>query len=277
MKFLMMVLLSFNILIANNFQDSDFIELKGIDIRDYYISEYIDGMSAIWTGKELYNNHKIKYDIDEKFFKNFPPFEIRGLLYCGTDYYDTFNDVMLKKFKCTKLYVYDVPSEGGDLKERLQILRNYLNKHPTPNITFVEQHEFENEKDFIDFFNTTTINGSEGVYMHKKNTAYSVSKQEKIIKLRKFYKDNCIITKVNIENNKLVNYQCSWKKDNAKRVNESDNEQVENNETIEINIGQGFTIEHMQNPLKVGDKIAFKYYKLNKQNIPIHCVFLRKF
>ncbi|WP_267523445.1 hypothetical protein [Campylobacter sp. MG1] len=277
MKFFISLIVFITNIFANNFQDSDFIELKNINIKDYYVSEYIDGMSAIWNGKELYNNHKIKYDIDKKYLKNFPPFEIRGLLFCGTDYYDTYNDIILDKFKCTKFYTYDVPNKTGELKERLQILRDYLKKHPTENITFVEQHEFDNEKDFIDFFNTTTINGSEGVYLHKKGTTYDIPKEEKIIKIRKFYKDNCVISKVNIQNNKLSNYQCKWKKANAARAIDGDEERPENNEVIDISIGAGFTIEHMQNPLKIGDKIAFKYYKLNKNNIPVHCVFLRKF
>lgn len=278
MKRLVLLLFAFAFLSANEFVGTDFEVLKNADIKDYYVSEYIDGMSAYWDGKNLFNNRLQKYEIDPNFTKNFPPFELKGLLFCGTDYYDTVNDVMLDKLRCTKFYVADVPHEKDDLMDRLQYLKDYLDKHPNDKIVFVKQHNFNTPNEFIDFFNTVTLTDSEGVYLHKKHTDYDVAKSDKILRIRKFYKDNCIISKVNKdENNKLINYECKWKKTNALRVSKDKLNYIDNDEYSKIIIGSGFNMNDIENPLEVGTKIAFKYYKLSKDNKPMHCVFIRAF
>ncbi|MBZ7975766.1 hypothetical protein AVBRAN9334_02930 [Campylobacter sp. RM9334] len=279
MKFFLIFCMFFSTLLGNSFKGSDFDELKSIDVRDYYVSEYLDGMGANWDGKKLYNNHNQTYEISKEFTKDFPPFEIKGLLFCGTDYYDTFNDVMLNKLKCAKFYVVDVPNQKGDLKDRLNYLRDYLKEHPNKNITFVVQNEFNSEDEFIDFFNEVILKESEGVYLHKKNTDYDVPRQDKIVQIRKFYKDNCVISKTNLNNEgKLINYECQWKKINALRaLTKFTDEKLNNNELTTITIGSGFNINEINKPLNIGTKIAFKYYKLDKDGKPMHSVFIRSF
>lgn len=278
MKKFILIIFSFAYICANSFEGTDFEELKNTDIKDYYVSEYVDGMSAYWDGKKLYNSHSQKYEINPNFTKNFPPFELKGLLFCGTDYYDTFNDVMLDKLRCTKFYVADVPHQKGDLMQRLGVLKDFLDKNPNDKIIFIKQHIFETPEDFIDFFNKVTLTGSEGVYLHKKNTDYDVAKSDKILRIRKFYKDNCIISKVNKdENNKLVNYECKWKKSNALRALKEELNYTDNNEYTNIIVGSGFNINDIENPLEIGTKIAFKYYKISKDGKPMHCVFIRAF
>lgn len=278
MKFFLSICLICGISIANSYDYDDFEELNHINIQDYYVSEYIDGMSANWDGANLTNNANQKYEISKNFTKDFPPFDLKGLLFCGTDYYDTFNDVALNKLQCTKFYVYDVPFQEGDLKDRLRFLNNYLKTHPNNNITFVIQNEFLDNEEFIDFFNQVTLKGSEGVFLHKKRTEYSIPYKDKTIRIRKFYKDNCVISKINLnEDGKFINYECKWKKINALRVLQKSSEYINPDEETTITIGSGFNIQEINTPYKIGTKIAFKYYKLDNENKPMHGVFIRSF
>lgn len=278
MKFFLVFCSFCSVLISHTFNYNDFDELKDINVQDYYVSEYIDGMGARWDGERLFNNDNQTYEINKDYTKDFPPFDIKGALFCGTDYYDTFNDVALNKLKCTKFYVADVPYQKGDLMDRLKVLKEWLQKHPNNNITFIKQHEFSDNDEFIDYFNYVVLKGSEGVYMHKKNTAYDVPSKEKIIRVKRFYKDNCVISKINLDSdNKLINYECKWKKANALRALEDDNLSIDNKELTTITIGSGFTIDEINHPFEVGTKIGFKYYKLDKENKPMHSVFIRRF
>lgn len=278
MKFFLVFCSFFSALIAHAFTFNDFEELNNINVQDYYVSEYIDGMSANWDGEKIYNNDNQTYEISKSFMKDFPPFDIKGVLFCGTDYYDTLNDVVLNKLKCTKFYVADVPYQKGDLMDRLNVLKEWLKEHPNNNITFIRQYEFNDNDEFIDYFNQVVLGGSEGVYMHKKHTNYEVPIKDKVIKVKKFYKDNCIITKANLDlENKLINYECKWKKINALRALEDDNVNIDNKEFTTITIGSGFNIDEINHPFEVGTKIGFKYYKLDKENKPMHSVFIRRF
>lgn len=225
------------------------------DIKDYYVSEKLDGLRGYWDGKNLYSKNKNLYTPPKDFIKDFPPFVIDGELYCGKEFEKTLSDVKSSKFNCAKLYVFEVPFQKGDLKERLKVLKDYLKTHPNDNIKIIEQLEFNDEKSFQEYFDELKKQGAEGVVLHKKYEDYHTKKGKSLIKIKHYQTSQCEIIKLNYTRNLLKNYECKW------------------NDKI-IKIGSGFSNDHRKNPLNVGKTISFKYYRLSKNKIPIHTVFI---
>lgn len=255
-------------------------DINKVNISEYLISEKLDGLRAFWDGKNLISKNNFHYNPPKSFIKDFPPFKIDGELYCGMEFEKTASDVRSGAFKCAKLYVFEVPEQKGNLEERLKVLKEYLKTHPNDNIKIIPQLHFKDKKDFLRYFDELSKNGAEGVVLHRKDTKYSTKKGLNIIKYKKYYKSTCKITKLNKSDNLLKNYECEWDLRNAKEMiftkeQKALYKKLKNNKTI-VKIGSGFSNSHRQNPLKIGDIIEFKFYKLSKNLKPIHSVFLNK-
>lgn len=255
------------------------LNIDNINISDYLVSEKLDGVRGFWDGKNLYSKNENLYYPPNDFIKNFPPFEIDGELYCDADFEDIISDIKNSKFKCVKLYVFEVPNQKGNLEQRLQVLRNYLKNNPNDNIRIIPQLNFKNKDEFLKYFDEITKNGAEGVVLHKKYTEFSTKKGDNVIKFKKYFDDECIITKVNYVNDLLKNYECKWNIKNAQKALKTKKQKelfsLKKDEKYIIKIGSGFNKEHRENPLKIGTKITIKYYKLSKNLKPVHAVFIR--
>lgn len=255
------------------------LNIDNINISDYLVSEKLDGVRGFWDGKRLYSKNENLYYPPDDFVKNFPPFAIDGELYCDAEFEDIISDVKKSKFQCVKLYVFEVPNQKGNLEQRLQVLKDYLKIYPNDNIKIIPQLNFKNKDEFFKYFDDITKNGAEGVVLHKKDTDFDTKKGDNIIKFKKYFDDECVITKINYTKNLLKNYECKWDIKNAQKALKTKKQKElfnsKKNEQYIIKIGSGFNKDHRENPLSIGTKITIKYYKISKNLKPIHAVFIR--
>ncbi|PAF51793.1 hypothetical protein BKH43_00730 [Helicobacter sp. 13S00401-1] len=264
MRFLILCLLCFSALFG-----LDLLVLKPYkkeyisDIKEYLVSEKLDGVRAFYDGKSLLSKNGHNFNFDKDFLKDFPPFSLDGELYSSKD---SFEDIvsMVKTAKPNanlKYYVFDVPSAKGSLQERLQVIKDYLKARPyVHNIVVIKQIRLISFKDLDSRLKDIINKGGEGLVIRKDKAPYTTFRNNDNLKLKPFLDAECILTgyTLGIESFK-----------DGKGAMEC------RSEHLSFKIGSGFSKVLRKNPPSIGSLITYKYYSLSKNKIPKHAVFLR--
>lgn len=232
------------------------------NIKNWYMSEKLDGVRAYWNGKELLTKNGNRIYTPKNFTKNFPNFELDGELWTKREDFENIQNIVLdknpsKNWNEIKYYIFEVPNQKGNFIQRLKIIKNWLKKHPNKNIQIIEQVKCRDEKTLNIFLNQIIKLKGEGVIIKNPSLNYFSNRSDNILKIKTFYDDEGEVIEINYKNSKFKSLKLKLKNG------------------VEFNLGNGFSKEQRLNHPKIGDIVTFKYYDLTKKGKPKFASFLR--
>ncbi|ALV65374.1 DNA ligase [Campylobacter fetus] len=241
-------------------------EYNDENLSGWLVSEKYDGVRAIWDGKNLKSRNAKIINAPKWWLKDFPSFAIDGELWSGRGEFEFISSVVNsfddKGWKNIKFMVFDVPNAKGNLRERLEVLREFLKENPNKFIRVIEQIKINSNQDAFAFLDEIISGGGEGVVVRNENAPYKNGRSGEILKLKKFKDSECRVVKLQSGKGKfeglLGSLIC-----------------VDIFSNIELKIGSGFSDEQRADPPKVGTIITYKYQNLTKYAKPRFPVFLR--
>lgn len=269
-------IISFFIFFSCLFADSSGIMLlktynKNYDISGWVYSEKLDGIRAIWDKKQLLSKNNLPILAPESWLKDFPDFRIDGELYTKRNDFENISSIVnsfdknATKWEEIKLYVFDVPDQKGNLFERLNVLQNWIEKHPKVNIKIIEQKSID--RDIYEILDDYVKSGAEGIVLRDPKAKYIPKRSDKILKLQPNFDSECRVVALTYnEKNEPKSIKCKWF----------------GSDDIGVVIDDGVVFKlsligkHKQNPPKVGDIVKFSYKKLSKNYVPMFANIVRK-
>ena len=262
MKYLLLFLLNIS-LFGIEIQKANIYDKKIHDIKNWYMSEKLDGIRAYWTGKELISKNGNKINAPIWFIKDFPPFELDGELWTKRDDFENIQNIVLDtkpsiKWQEITYNIFEVPNTNGDFDKRLEKIKFWLEKNPNKYINIIPQQLCKNESDLDNYLKNLLEKKAEGIILKNPKLEYFVGRSNDILKVKKFYDDEGLVIG--------INYSKDGKFKSLK---------LQLNNGIIFNLGGGFSNIEKKNPPKIGDIITFKYYDLTKNNKPKFASFLR--
>lgn len=238
-------------------------DLDSIDVKEYFVSEKLDGVRGYWDGKNLLSKTGKNLNPPQWFIKNFPPFAIDGELFTNRGEFEKIVSIIKSKQKQwqeLKFFVFEVPNQKGDLLQRLEVIQKFLEKNPNAPIAIIPQHQFDNAQMLKDFLDEIQKANGEGIILRKKHTPYQTGRNASALKYKFFFDAEC----------QIIDYQ-KGKGKYANLVGAI----ICKDEKHTFKIGSGFDDNFRKNPPKIGTFITYKYYKTTKNHLPKHPVFLR--
>ncbi len=262
MKLLILFLLNIS-LFALDLQKANIYDKKIHDIKNWYMSEKLDGIRAYWTGKELLSKNGNKINAPIWFIKDFPPFELDGELWTKRDDFENIQNIVLDtkpsiKWEEITYNIFEVPNTNGDFDKRLEKIKLWLQKNPNKYINIIPQQLCKNESDLDNYLKNLLEKKAEGIILKNPKLEYFIGRSDDILKVKKFYDDEGLVIGINYTKN-----------------NEFKSLKLQLNNGIVFNLGGGFSNIEKKNPPKIGDIVTFKYYDLTKNNKPKFASFLR--
>lgn len=262
MKLLLFFLLNIT-LFALDLQKANIYDKKVHDIKNWYMSEKLDGIRAYWTGKELLSKNGNKINAPIWFIKDFPAFELDGELWTKENDFENVQNIVLDTNPSTKWQeltynIFEVPNTSGDFDKRLEKIKLWLEKNPNRYIKIIPQKICKDESDLNNFLKNILEKKGEGVILKNPKLEYFAGRSNDILKVKKFYDDEGLVIGINYTKN-----------------NEFKSLKLQLNNGIVFNLGGGFSNIEKKNPPKIGDVVTFKYYDLTKNNKPKFASFLR--
>ncbi|ADG92601.1 DNA ligase (ATP) [Arcobacter nitrofigilis DSM 7299] len=235
---------------------------KNQDIKNWLMSEKLDGIRAYWDGKFLYTKNGNKIFVPSSFTHNFPPFELDGELWSKRDDFENIQSIVLDKTPSSKwseitYNIFEAPNAKGNFYNRLEKVKNWFDKNPNVKVHIIKQIKCRNKKELDAFLEKIVLLKGEGVIIKNPNLEYINKRSANSLKVKKFYDEEGIVQKINYNNKKMKSLT------------------IKLNNGIIFNLGNGFSDKERLNPPKVGEQITFKYYDLTKNGKPKFASFLR--
>lgn len=232
------------------------------EIKNWYMSEKLDGIRAYWNGKELLSKNGNKIYAPKWFTKDFPTFNLDGELWTKRADFENIQNIVLDK-KPSKDWsqitynVFEVPEEKGFFLQRLKKIKQWNKKNKNKYIKIIPQIKCINKKQMNNYLDKLINQKAEGLIVKNPNLEYFKGRSSHILKVKKFKDAEALVIGINYKKNKFKSLVLKLPND------------------VVFNLGNGFTKLEKMDPPKIGQTITFKYYGLTKYLKPKFASFLR--
>ena len=233
-------------------------------IKNWVMSEKLDGIRAYWNTKELLTRKGNKIYAPKWFIKSLPNFELDGELWTKRDDFENIQSIVMdknpsKKWKEITYNIFEVPKQKGDFLSRLGLAQKYIKKENLQHIKVIKQIKIKNKAHLEEFMNEIINKKGEGVIVKNPDLEYFQGRSSNILKVKKFSDMEGEVIGINISQNTGVLKSLKVKLENG----------------IIFNLGTGFTKKQREDSFTVGTIVSFKYYGFTKNGKPKFASFLR--
>jgi len=263
-KLLYVSILWFSLLHAQN---PNLLLLKSynsdINVTNWLMSEKLDGIRGYWTGRELISRSGKAFAVPDWFVQDFPPFEIDGELWTNRGDFEHISSVVNShdgNWSAITYNIFEVPHQKGGLLERLNVLKQWLVKHPNKLIRIIPQKVCRGSAHLKKVLAEVEKKGAEGLVVRDPKTLYVGKRSSSSLKVKSFQDDECVVKGYTQGHGKFEGLVgailCEWKDRTLK-------------------IGSGLSLEERRDPPVLDSTITFKYNGFTKYGNPRFPVFLR--
>ncbi len=258
----------FSLLTAQNLSaQSPLLVKKYTDqqIDGWLMSEKLDGIRALWNGKELTTRNGHKIAAPQWFLEGFPPFALDGELWSKRGEFEKIQSIVMRKkphngWKKLTYNIFDVPEQEGGLKERLNILENWIKSNNAPYLRIIYQFRCAGEEHLHQFQYKIESLGGEGVIVRHPTAPYIHGRTDLALKVKSFEDAECKVTAHTPGKGRFKNMLGSL--------------DCRLTDGTTIKLGNGFTLFQRMNPPKIGSIITFKHQGWTAKGFPRFPVFL---
>ncbi|ENM5734236.1 DNA ligase [Vibrio mimicus] len=245
---------------ANDYQ-------HGINIYDYWKSEKLDGIRAIWTGKQLVTRNGNPISAPEWFTKPLPPYPLEGELWAGRGNFSLVQQTVLDSqptesaWRQISFMLFDMPDAAGDYSKRYYNIV-YLVGHLTQkHIKYVEHTPIQSEQELLSYLDNISGRSGEGVMLRKINARYQAGRSNDLLKLKKHQDAEATV----------IGYRLG----SGKYKGKMGSILVRTSDGVEFYIGSGFSDAERADPPEIGSLITYRYNGLTTDGKPRFARFVR--
>jgi DNA ligase-1 len=237
-----------------------------IVVKDYWISEKLDGIRARWNGSELITRNANIIYAPPWFVKNFPKHTLDGELWLARNKFEKTASIVLRKtpnqdWQNIKFMLFDLPEHKGTFGQRLAELHVLIDAVDTPYLQVIPQFKLTSQSQLMLKLAELVAQDAEGLMLHHQDAYYQDGRSPSLLKLKKHQDAEAKVIAHLPGKGKYQNMLGSLR--------------VELDNGIQFKIGSGFSDKQRQEPPAIDTIITFKYFGLTARGIPRFASFLR--
>ena len=238
-----------------------------IDVRDYWVSEKLDGVRAYWDGRRLLSRRGNVFQAPAWFTEGFPPHPLDGELWLRRGAFEATLSAVRKQrpvaaeWRQLSYQVFELPDAAGDFSQRLARLERIVAAVNSPYLKLIPQQRFENQAALQRKLDEVVAGGGEGLMLHRADSLYETGRGNALLKLKTYQDAEAVVIA------HLPGKGRNLGRLGALLVKMPDGKQ--------FRIGSGFSDQERENPPPVGALVTYKYYGLSRRGIPRFASFLR--
>jgi len=237
------------------------------DLKDFWVSEKLDGIRGHWTGKILLTKNGHKINAPKDFTEHWPTTPLDGELWLGRNNFNRISSLVRRNHPIknswldVRFMIFDLPRHKGDFTSRIKSMKALVDSSLAGNLFMIEQTKGTTHKALQRQLDDIVAEGAEGLMLHHKTSLYFNGRSTKLIKVKKYYDAEALV---------LKHIQGSGR--NTQKLGSI---LVRTIDGITFKIGTGFSDKQRMSPPPIGSIITFKYYGKTVNNIPRFASFMR--
>lgn len=236
---------------------------KDQDVDDWWCSEKLDGVRAIWDGHRFWSRQWKPIQAPPEFTSQFPEILLDGELFAGRGHFDQTSSIVRKKkpdyneWQSLEFHVFDCISLD---KEPFKVRYKTLNKLKTTKHLKVCQQTRIKKKDIEQRLQDIVSKGGEGLMLRKPGVPYQFKRTDTLLKVKQRHDAEAVVIGYELGSGKYRgmtgSLMCEYKGKMFK-------------------CGSGLTDELRRNPPKMGQLITFSYFEITQRGVPRFPTFKR--
>ncbi|MBY7842707.1 DNA ligase [Vibrio fluvialis] len=245
---------------ANEYHD-------GINIYEYWQSEKLDGIRAIWNGKQLLTRNGNPIYAPRWFTDPLPDYALEGELWAGRGHFALAQQTVLdhtpsdEAWRKIDFMLFDMPDAAGDYTKRYYNLIHVVDSASSKHIKYIEHTPVLSEQELLRYLDTLVNENGEGIMLRKVTARYQAGRSNDLLKLKKHQDAEARVVGYKIGNGKYKGLMGSVL--------------VRTDEGTEFYVGTGFSDEQRLNPPEIGSLITYRYNGLTAEGKPRFARFVR--
>ncbi|BEI23180.1 DNA ligase [Vibrio fluvialis] len=245
---------------ANEYHD-------GINIYEYWQSEKLDGIRAIWNGKQLLTRNGNPIYAPRWFTDPLPDYALEGELWAGRGHFALVQQTVLdhtpsdEAWRKIDFMLFDMPDAAGDYTKRYYNLIHVVDSASSKHIKYIEHTPLLSEQELLRYLDTLVNDNGEGIMLRKVTARYQAGRSNDLLKLKKHQDAEARVVGYKIGNGKYKGLMGSVL--------------VRTDEGTEFYVGTGFSDEQRLNPPEIGSLITYRYNGLTAEGKPRFARFVR--
>lgn len=238
-----------------------------ISLSDYWMSEKLDGIRAVWNGEKLLTRRGNVIHAPAWFTHGLPPTYLEGELWAGRGKFSTVTQTVLdaipdeSSWQSIRFMLFDMPTTAGSFEHRYAELTKVNRKLNRSHIQVVQQNPIVGKTALLKFLQGITASDGEGVMLRQIDAAYQAGRSPQLIKLKKIDDIDAIVIGYKPGKGKLEGMM------GALHVRFADGQT--------IYVGSGFSHPERITPPPIGSVVTLQYSGLTSTGLPRFARFLR--
>ncbi|UUM31730.1 DNA ligase [Vibrio japonicus] len=239
-----------------------------VDVKDYWVSEKLDGIRAIWNGKKLLTRNGVEIKAPSWFTQPLPDYPLEGELWAGRGKFHLVQQTVLdqtpidKAWKQIDFMLFDMPQAAGDYTKRYYNIVYFTRVAKSDHIKYIEHLPVETEQSLYDYLDQVDDKKGEGLMLRKITSRYQAGRSNDLVKLKKFQDAEALVI--------------GYKGGKGKYRGQMGALLVQLESGQQFYLGSGFNDLQRQDPPKIGTTITFRYNGYTQNGVPKFARFIRE-
>ncbi|MBK9350960.1 MAG: DNA ligase [Sulfuritalea sp.] len=170
------------LLLAERYRD-------GIDVSNYWISEKLDGVRAVWDGRVLRFRSGNPVPAPQWFLDGLPAEALDGELWLARGRFDELSAIVRRKapvdaeWRRVRYMVFELPAAAGSFTERIARMQAIAAAAQRPWLMAIPQFRLADVAALKKKLNEIVRAGGEGLMLHRADAAYETGRSATLLKL----------------------------------------------------------------------------------------------
>lgn len=240
---------------------------EGVDLREYWVSEKLDGVRAYWDGRRLVSRGGRVFAAPAWFTEGFPRVPLDGELWMGRGRFERLTGVVRRQrpdeagWRAVRYRVFDLPAGAGDFERRLSRLRAIFARLRSPYIDLVEQYHVADHATLMRRLQEVVAGGGEGLMLHRASAPYRPGRGRDLLKVKPYLDAEARVVAHIPGKGRLQGMLGALL--------------VEMPDGRHFRIGTGFSDAERRHPPAPGSLVTYRYHGLTGRGLPRFASFLR--
>ncbi|MCG9693983.1 DNA ligase [Vibrio sp. Isolate22] len=241
---------------------------QDIDVSEYWTSEKLDGIRALWDGQHLYTRNGNRIYAPKWFVKELPDVHLEGELWAGRSNFHLVQTTVLDHtpsdtaWQEIEFMLFDMPGAAGDYQKRYYNILHWVRVIDEPHIGYVEHTPIPSEEALFHQLDNVDESKGEGLMLRKITSRYQAGRSNDLLKLKRHHDAEATVI--------------GYKTGTGKYKGMMGSILVHTEDGVEFYIGSGFTDKMRLSPPEIGSRITFRYNGFTQNGKPKFARFVRE-
>lgn len=240
---------------------------EGTDVTQYWVSEKLDGVRAVWNGRELHFRSGNPVHAPAWFTEALPPQPLDGELWVGRGEFDRLSGIVRKdqpndsEWRQVRYMLFELPEAAGTFSQRIEQMQGVVAKMQIPWLQVIEQVRVRDREELQQRLAKVLKQRGEGLMLHRADALYATGRSDDLLKLKPWLDAEATVIEHLPGKGKYRSMLGALR--------------LEMPNGTRFNLGTGFSDAVRRNPPPVGALVTYRYRELNPNGVPRFASYLR--